>query len=65
MPDVATMIVNVGSWMIPLRFLCGEVIEEQNRGVRWQTEVVCQKRIRGLLRAMKRFFFEQTSGSFR
>ncbi|MGB1929339.1 MAG: hypothetical protein ACPHO8_08515, partial [Mariniblastus sp.] len=33
-----------------------EVIEGQNRGVRWQTEVVCQKRIRGLLRATKRFF---------
>ena len=32
------------------------VIEGQNRGVRWQTEVVCQKRIRGLLRATKRFF---------
>ncbi len=32
------------------------IIKGQNRGVRWQTEVVCQKRIRGLLRATKRFF---------
>ena len=50
------MLLTVGSKMIQLRFLGSGVIEGQDRGVRWQTEVVCQKRIRGLLRATKRFF---------